>query len=363
MTYGKSNLVKLKKLFKGIPGSRSGLPLLAFATAFSIALSACGDGSGSSVPASTTADATAPAESIHASTQPFVPPPLFNPVNPQSYGAKCDGVTDDSAAFQAAVNVGDVSVPAKTCVINKTVAITVSYRHIQCQPGAVIKQTNPYAGNIFRVYSPSGASLTGDSIVNCTFVGANTAAPQYYETDDRRWNVAVETWGDVSRFFLEGNTFKQFYGQTSFQTYGIVNGGSDDIIQYNTFQSCGYYGPALVAHRNGYMGHNTMIDCAIGVENDNAGQQGGGNIIEYNTVTAVHGYGAPDMLNSVMLTGGVAGGANYSTNIVRNNTVSGKSDSGSFQKSGLPSGIWQRNAAGAAQYMNNTCGSGCIVYK
>jgi hypothetical protein len=338
------------------------LSILSVAALFSITLAACGGDSGSSNVAATSANAAVPPSTAKAS-QAYTPPALVNPVNPMSYGAKCDGVTDDSAAFQAAVNAGDVSVPARTCVINQKVGITMSYRHIQCQPGAVIKQTNPYAGNIFLVYSPSNATLTGDSIVNCTFQGANTVAPQYYETDSRRWNVAVETSDRVSNFILEGNTFKQFFGQTTFQTYGRVDGGSGDIIQYNTFQSCGYYGAALVGHRNGYVGHNTLTDCALGVENDNASQYTGGNIIEDNTVTAVHGYGAHDMLNSVMLTGGISGGADYSTNIVRNNTVSGVSDSASFQQAGLPSGIWERSASGAAQYSNNVCGKGCNVYR
>jgi len=247
-------------------------------------------------------------------------------------------------------------------VINKTVAITVSYRHIECAPGAVLKQTDAYAGNMFNVFSPSGGTLSGDSIVNCSFIGANTVAPQYYDNDARHYDIAVQTQDRVSNFMLAGNTFGQFFGQSAFQTYGAVDGGSGDVIEYNTFKSCGYYGPALVAHRNGYMGHNQLIDCAMGVENDDASQMSGGNILEYNTLTAVHGYGAPDMHDSVMLTGGVAGNANYSTNIVRNNTVSGVSDSLGFQGAGRPSGIWQQSPTGAAQYYNNTCGSGCRVY-
>jgi hypothetical protein len=285
-----------------------------------------------------------------------------NPVNPKSYGAKCDGTTDDSAAFQSAVNAGDVQIPSGTCVINKTVNITTSYRHIQCDDGATIKQTNGYAGSIFHYYSPSGATLSGDSIVNCTFIGANTVAPQYYTTDARQWNTPVKTEDKVSSFFLAGNTFKQFFGQATFQTYGATDGGSDDQIEYNTFQSCGYYGPVFVAHRNGYMGHNTIIDCAAGVENDNASQYTGGNIVENNTLTALHGYGAPDMADSVMLTGGIGGGANYSTNIVRYNTVSGVSDSASWQKPGAPSAIWETSPVGSAQYTGNTCNNGCSVH-
>ncbi|MGF6769063.1 hypothetical protein P3T18_001533 [Paraburkholderia sp. GAS199] len=349
--------------------------VLTAAAVCGIALSACGGGgdSGSDAAAvanrqhrpttSTPSTPSTPATSTPTSSSPFTAPTLVNPVSPLQYGAKCDGVTDDSAAFQAAVNVSDVKVPASTCVINKPVAITVSYRHIECTPGAVLKHTNPYAGNMFNVYSPSGGTLTGDSIVNCSFLGSNTVAPQYYGNDNRHWDIPVQTQDRVSNFMLAGNTFAQFFGQSSFQTYGATDGGSGDVIEYNTFKSCGYYGPAFDAHTNGYMGHNTLIDCAMGVENDNASQKSGGNIIEYNTLTAVHGYGAPDMGDAVMLTGGIAGNANYSTNIVRNNTVSGVSDSGSFQRAGLPSAIWQRSPAGAAQYENNTCGSGCATYK
>lgn len=46
-----------------------------------------------------------------------------------SYGAKCDGITDDSAAFQDAVNAasvygGIVTIPAGTCLVNSSVTLT-----------------------------------------------------------------------------------------------------------------------------------------------------------------------------------------------------------------------------------------------
>jgi len=281
-------------------------------------------------------------------------------VNPINYGAKCDGVTDDSAAFQKAVNAGDVLVPAGTCIINKTVSITVSNRHIECNSGTTLKQTDGYAGQIFNIYSTNGGTLTGDSIVNCNFLGANSIAPYYTNNDARHYNIPVQTQDRVSNFFLAGNTFTQFYGQSMFQTYGSIDGGTGDIIEYNTFKSCGYYGPVFVAHTNGYIGHNIMIDCAAGVENDNASQKTGGNIIEYNTLTAVYGYGAPDMNASVMITGGVAGGADYSANIVRNNTVSGTSNGHGSQPS-HPSMIIEMTPGGSPYYVNNTCGTGCTV--
>jgi hypothetical protein len=293
-----------------------------------------------------------------ATAAPFSAPKLVNPVSPLDHGARCDGVTDDTAAFQAAVTKSDVLVPKLTCVINREVQITMSNRHIECEPGALLKQTSESAGTMFRVHS-SGA-LTGDSIVNCMFLGTNTVAPRYTNTLPKHYNIPIQTMDRVSNFFLAGNTFTRFWGQSMFQTYGTTDGGTGDVIVNNTFKSCGYYGPVLVAHRNGYIGHNTLVDCATGIENDNGAQNSGGNIVEYNTLTAVHGYGAPDMNASVMVTGGVAGKADYSTNIVRYNTVSGTSDSQGAHP-GKPSMIIEMAPGGAPRYISNTCGDGCKV--
>ncbi|MGZ3770460.1 MAG: CARDB domain-containing protein, partial [Bdellovibrio sp.] len=277
----------------------------------------------------------------------FIAPALVNPVNPMNYGAKCDGVTDDSAAFQAAVDAGDVLIPAKTCLINHTVYVSTSNKHIECAQGAVLQHTNPYAGNMFRIIAYS-APISDISIVNCHFIGTNTVAPQYFEADARHWDIPVESMNTVNNIYIAGNTFERFFGQSMFQTYSGVYAGSGTRVEYNTFKSCGYYGPVLTAATNSYIGHNTMIDCATGVENDNSTQATGGNIIEYNTLTAVNGYGAPDMNASVLITGGGAGGANYSGNIVRYNTVSGV---GSAARGSLPSMIYEPNPAGAAQYI------------
>ncbi|WP_125469692.1 hypothetical protein [Caballeronia telluris] len=291
----------------------------------------------------------------------IVIPALVDPVSPLAFGAKCDGVTDDSAAFQAAVDTSDVKVPAGTCVINATVEITVSNRHLECSPGTTLTQTGKGGGRIFNIFSRTGDVLTGNSIVNCNFVGTNTAAPQYFDDDARHYNIPVQTQDRVSKFMLIGNTFSRFFGQSMFQTYGRVDGGSGDVVAYNVFKSCGYYGPVFVAHTNGYIGHNILVDCALGVENDNATQLSGGNLIEYNTISAIHGYGAPDMRSAAMLTGGVAGGADYSTNVVRYNSVRGTSDPGGVHGAGRPSHIYQRAPQGAAQYWHNNCTAGCVV--
>jgi hypothetical protein len=109
------------------------------------------------------------------------------------------------------------------------------------------------------------------------------------------------------------------------------------------------------------MAHNTLVDCAMGVENDNSTQIDGNNIMEYNTLGCVYGYGGPDMGACAMLTGGATtNGASYTTNIVRYNVVTGTSNGQGYQPaegSRLISGSgW---GVPAAQYIGNTCNNGC----
>jgi hypothetical protein len=290
-------------------------------------------------------------------SQSFNKPALVNPVDPKSYGAKCDGVTDDTAAFKAALNASDVKVSGGTCVLNNTITISVSNRHLECAQGTVLKRTTGYNGNMLSYVAPNGQSLSGDSIVNCTFLGANTEAARYYNDDERHYDIPVQTNDRVNNFFLAGNTFKQFFGQSMFQTEGTIDGGSGSQIIYNTFKSCGYYGPVFVAHKNGVIGHNTLVDCAAGVENNNAQNNTGGNIIEYNTSTCVHGYGAPDMAACTMITGGITANADYSANIVRYNTVSGIADSAGAHPGYRSEIEVQKNGAekAPAQYIGNVC--------
>lgn len=271
----------------------------------------------------------------------FTAPTLVNPQDPRDHGAKCDGVTDDTAAFQAAMNAGDVKVSGGTCVINQTVEIKVGNKHLECTPGTVLKRSIRADANMFR-YS---GTLSDDSIVNCDFEGANTPVPEVDWNAVGHWDIPIETLDNVSNFLLAGNTFSQFYGQSMFQTYSEGNAGSGDEIVFNTFKSCAYYGPVFVGHTNGHVAYNQVIDCTAGVENDNGQEDTGGNIFECNKVTA--------NLTSGVITGGVYGvNTDYSTNVVRNNLVTGNN---TFILEA------HRENGQAAQYVNNTCSSGCQI--
>jgi hypothetical protein len=321
----------------------------------------------SAAPAPEPAPAPAPApQPAPAPAATFTKPTLVNPVSPLQYGARCDGTSDDSAAFQSALRASDVLVPAgKTCVINNVVQVSMSNRHMECGAGTVLKQTVS-VGRMFNYVANAGSRLTGNSIVNCTFIGSNTVAPKADWNDSgKHYNIPVQTQERVDNFFLAGNTFERFWGQSMFQTYGPIDGGSGDQIIYNTFKSCGYYGPVFTGHKNGLIAHNTLVDCAAGVENDDTKQFTGGNVIEYNQLSCVYGYGGADMGACAMLTGGAtANGADYRSNIVRYNTIQGSSNGAGFQPahgSRLIGGSdW---GALASQYITNTCNNGCFYTK
>jgi hypothetical protein len=296
-------------------------------------------------------------------------PTLVNPVDPMTYGAACNGTTNDTTAFQQAVNASDVLVPAnKTCVVNGTINVTTNNRHIQCGANTILKQnvTGPIMFDIHE--AQSGQRLTGVSVANCTFIGTNTIPPTTdWNNPSKHWNFPILARDRVDNVVIINNTFDRFYGQAMFQSTGAVDGGHGDQVSYNTFKNCGYYGVAFVAHINGYIGHNTAIDCAVGIENDNSTQLSGGNILEYNTLTTVYGKGSVDLEAATALSGGCTGNAtnivDYHTNIVRNNAVSGVANALGAHP-GWPSRIYDCHGwigQYAAQYSNNTCTNGCQV--
>src|SRR2546425_270900 len=72
--------------------------------------------------------------------------------SPQAFGARGNGVADDTAAFQAAIRAGDIAIGPGTYLINGTVSVPSS-RTITCQSGAVLYTSQKNSNNtaIFRL--------------------------------------------------------------------------------------------------------------------------------------------------------------------------------------------------------------------
>ncbi|MBC8642534.1 hypothetical protein IAG25_37665 [Caballeronia sp. EK] len=259
----------------------------------------------------------------------FTPPKLVDPRSPKAFGATGNGKTDDTKAFQAAIDAGDVLVPAGTYVLNHTVVITASNRHIQCEPGATLKKTVREDSNMFNFEGPS----TGNSLVGCNFVGANPTRIRDWDSPGH-YDIPVQTNGAVDNFTLAGNSFRDFFGQSMFQTEG-QGGGTGAVLVFNSFANCPLYGIALVGSVKGRIAYNLADNCRMGPENNDATQDTGGNVLECNR-----------MINGGNITGGSngEGGVDYSGNVVRHNIL----DGGYMQVSPPERGK-------AARYIDNTC--------
>lgn len=96
------------------------------------------------------------------------------------FGAKCDGVTDDTVAIQAAINVAGAHTvvwPAATCVVTDTLSVSAQGTKIIGQGGRV-SWVNfvPTSGGkaVFDVYGGLGIELGQIKITGLSFVSLNT---------------------------------------------------------------------------------------------------------------------------------------------------------------------------------------------
>jgi len=137
--------------------------------------------------------------------------------------------TNDIAAFQSAMNAGDLHIPNKTYLIwpqntggNTATAgssiFTVSYRDIYCDPGATLVNVNfdTSQTSIFDVGSTNNAQ---DVVIRgCTFEGTNVGTnaspgPQYDSTNGYQYQFLIWILG-----------------------YNASNNGSNTLVTQNTFK-------------------------------------------------------------------------------------------------------------------------------
>lgn len=282
------------------------------------------------------------------------PAKLTNAVDPRAYGAVGDGVTDNTAAFTAALNAGDLLIPDGTYVVKGTIRIP-SGRSVQCASLSTVKIINP-------VVTTSGNQATfqfwtqGGSLSNCRISGAdafNVNGSAVFDVNSQyNFLVAIVDYygGPVGNVKISNNIFENCHGNSCISVYGGTTSASNNLITQNTFRNCGHLSVTIDGGTNNTVSYNHLTDCSLAVQNDTVAQPNFNNILEKNYLTVTHGTGRG---TAAYLTGGNSGNFDYSSNIVRNNTLVGN---------GFANSLFIYEAAPkAAQYDNNLCVMGCAV--
>ncbi|MBV8055295.1 MAG: hypothetical protein JO071_08665 [Deltaproteobacteria bacterium] len=272
-------------------------------------------------------------------------PTLWNYSTPQTYGANRGGVTDSTAAFQAAINAGDVLVPAGTYLINGNVWVP-NNRNIQCQNGAVLLTTlkTPTEGGILDYYNTGWGSVVG-----CTFRGTNTTIPAVEDDTQARMLIDMSSAQHVQ---LIGDTFEYAWGDSAVHmTYAAsaLSGSSSNTVEFCTFRNNALYGLAIVSGANNLIAYDQFLDSSVGSEsNQPTGYQNAGNVFTQLNITQINGNG----YEYIFLSGGAYPvGSDYSGNTVVSNYVSGAKIV-----------VTDGNSVTPASYINNTCVNGCWVH-
>jgi parallel beta helix pectate lyase-like protein len=237
--------------------------------------------------------------------------------NPRAFGARGDRVTDDTRAFQSAVNAGDLLIGRGTYLINGVVEVP-SHRKIICDLGAAFLATlhNKTNTAILRFTGTSNGVVTG-----CTFEGTNISTPPGFDPA-REWNFGILIWQSATDISVINNTFRHFWANAAVQVYGTKAQASPRhiLIAGNIFESNGIYGAVLVSGSYNRVIYNRFVNCAAGLEPDDTGQQLRDNVFEQNLIQN-DGNGRAA---GVYMQGGAAiDGFDYTGNVFRDNTVTG----------------------------------------
>jgi hypothetical protein len=300
----------------------------------------------------------------------IAPPALVNPavIEPGAvFGSVAvvdDGATDNTTAFQAAINASDV------CINNSggvyAIAGTLNVppgRNIQCQPGATILNPihDPNQPNMTFAFGWSQPSHDA-SLVGCTIIGTDTSSPTQYDASNEYNYLVVVSAYDTGypastnrNILIEGN--KMEFGWTDgILTYAGSNsatsGPNNVKIVGNTFGPMGYNCIHINGGQSILSEYNTMDGCLEQAEIDpGTGQVITATIQNESVVNTVGGNCGADGVHC----GGAAGilGAGTSDNAysgvnVRNNT---------FNALNGPVGL-NLFGAGNSTHSGNTCMNG-----
>lgn len=169
-------------------------------------------------------------------------------IDVRAMGAVGDGVSDDTAAFQATLNSGStVFVPPGTYKLTKTLSLNGATM-FGTGPNSVLKCGNA----IFNVFEVSGSrsrlrsvmiegAAVNESTEQFAIVTSKTAPPEDFAVTDVHFsnlNSGIKFEARAKNCRVENSHFERLIGTTSGHGYGVLSGAVDGlIITGNTF--CG----------------------------------------------------------------------------------------------------------------------------
>ena len=155
-------------------------------------------------------------------------PDLAKWADVQAYGAKGDGITDDTAAIQRAMDSGKpvVFFPRAAYVVNGSVAIPASVREVSFLHGAIYRSDDKSKTAMFRVAEPSSEPLLIHQNVNAGGIFVDHAAQRPLMLED------LVTWFHHVRGYA---------GKPGMQFPGMAAQGKDAWQLYRNSQPAGAY--------------------------------------------------------------------------------------------------------------------------
>lgn len=240
-------------------------------------------------------------------------------INVKSFGAVADGVTDDTAAIQAAVDSaggsGSVYIPSGTYWIQGQISITRSNITIYGDGSTTWLRalSAPLSVNVFSssaddvvIRDMNISSTSGRYLVTCINCVRNTFRNLNFIVDGSGGRVGIFVYMNTSDTLIENCKFYNLaWGGVA--TGGNVNGNFDGSIYNVTIRGCYFEGCGDEAIDINWDTHNVLIEGNTFIDNSNTDNEcidiGGGtyphncediiivnNIFKWNTVAhcAVH---------------------------------------------------------------------------
>lgn len=186
-----------------------------------------------------------------------------------------NGVIDDTARFQSALNAGDVLVPPGKYLIHGSI-IMPSYRTLRCEPGAVLESDNnkPAWSSILNF---KGTRMS--TVMGCDFQGIYKSGPVHP-------NYAIYLSGGGHNLVL-GSTFTGFPSRGAIS---LTGGTKANFFLLNNFGINADLGVEMISSSDNIVAFNRLASGSVGALASSRGHSHSYEYVSWNYIAdSLHG--------------------------------------------------------------------------